>query len=824
MPEAEFFLTPESKVTNPLRPYGVAQIIVGVSFLALAGLVLRAEFPFLRSVVGSRGRVVVATPDGTIRLVVVILAVVVFLAGLPRIGKAFGKIRRILIPPGVPKALDTSEIRGALSQKELQAYAAKSEVSFRLVERLFPHQFPLMTLGLKRFVRRGLREVVRGAMVAVLIGGAYAVFELLPPEIVSLIRPDPGPSLFVFVGILVLGSVIHGAAAARAVPEVVPRTEVVEFKARAHSRERPHEIPDGIQEELESIRRGSETPNRTILSGFEALEGSMQGAGSFKGQIVVENHPKLVEPPLDTSMKLLLVAAVLWQLMALALWFSKPAFVGAAYPIGAQNSALLVSWIAQLAGGVLLLSMGKRMAENAGERLEAFHYRSTGALLEVKGTYTRPSMASEEATPGTECSISGWAASLLTESRGLMGERHVVGMLSDAPAREIEDHVRGWLARFEGDGNRGREAAAAPGPGRGDEAKLQATVAWDPDDMRGLQEAATPGDEDVEPGEDPLVGQLIRNKWKVLKRLGAGSFGTVYKVKDVKGEWIEALKILGVDRITGAEAETARKRFLREAQIMKRLGAESQHIVGLSTYEEDLGAGLIYFLMEFVDGRSLGDVLREEGPLGVDRTVRLALQACDALIVAHEGPEGIVHRDLKLENLMVTTDRTGAEILKVLDFGIARLAERDPDSRLTTVGILGTPGYAAPEQIRAEDVDARTDLFAFGVILYLLLTGRDPWLGNPAGQSTEQIYELMLATDRGEVRPMAEAGRAILPAMERVVMRLLRRDPAERFQSARELKEALRRITAAEESNPDPGSGGGIGDESGRGAQEEQAS
>lgn len=295
--------------------------------------------------------------------------------------------------------------------------------------------------------------------------------------------------------------------------------------------------------------------------------------------------------------------------------------------------------------------------------------------------------------------------------------------------------------------------------------------------------------------EDRLIGTLVRDKWKVLKRLGAGSFGTVYKVQDVTGGWIEALKILGVDRLTGAEAEEMRARFLREAQIMKRLGKDSKHIVGLSTYEEDIEAGMIYFLMEFVEGRSLADALAEEGPFSVERTIRIALQACDGLMAAHEGPEPVVHRDLKLENLMLTMDRAGEETVKILDFGIAKIAEKEADSRLTTVGTLGTPGYAAPEQLRAEAVDGRTDLFAFGVILYALLTGRDPWLGNLAHEPTHQIYELMVATDRANVRPIAEQGPPIPPAMINVVMKLLRRDPAERFQSARELHDALLNIS-----------------------------
>ena len=321
-----------------------------------------------------------------------------------------------------------------------------------------------------------------------------------------------------------------------------------------------------------------------------------------------------------------------------------------------------------------------------------------------------------------------------------------------------------------------------------------ATVKFSPEEVARLIEEEAAAVEQADAEEDRLIGTLLRDKWKVLKKLGAGSFGTVYKVQDVTGGWIEALKILGVDRMTGAEAEEMRARFLREAQIMKRLGKDSKHIVGLSTYEEDIESGLIYFLMEFVEGRSLADALSQDGPFDVDRTVTIALQVCDALMAAHEGPEPVVHRDIKLENLMLTQDRAGEEIVKVLDFGIAKIAEREADSRLTTVGTLGTPGYAAPEQLRAEAVDGRTDLFAFGVSLYALLTGRDPWLGNLAHEPTHQIYELMVATDRAEVRPIGESGASIPPAMVNIVMKLLRREPDQRFQSARELRDALRMV------------------------------
>jgi len=354
----------------------------------------------------------------------------------------------------------------------------------------------------------------------------------------------------------------------------------------------------------------------------------------------------------------------------------------------------------------------------------------------------------------------------------------------------------------------------------------QPTVAWNPDDLpreapsdipwsaeelskMAADEAAA---EQARAQEDPLVGTLLRNKWRVLKRLGAGSFGTVYKVQDVKGGWIEALKILGVDRMTGAEAEEMRRRFLREAQIMKRLGTDSHHIVGLATYEEDIEAGLIYFLMEFVEGRSLADVLEEEGPLPPERVTRLALQVCDALMAAHEGPEPVVHRDLKLENLMLTRDRAGEEMIKVLDFGIAKIAEREADSRLTTVGTLGTPGYAAPEQLRAENVDGRTDLFAFGVILYALLTGKDPWMGRPAYEPTDQIYELMAATDRAQMIPFAKTGVTLPSGLANVVLRLLQREPERRFQSARELSDTLTRLAADRNATVAPPAPSGLED------------
>jgi serine/threonine-protein kinase len=157
-------------------------------------------------------------------------------------------------------------------------------------------------------------------------------------------------------------------------------------------------------------------------------------------------------------------------------------------------------------------------------------------------------------------------------------------------------------------------------------------MAWDSEDIAHAvaEEVAEPAADDDE--VDPLVGTMLKGKWRIDKKLGDGAFGTVYRVEDIAGGWMEALKILRVDKLTGAEGESMKKRFLREAQIMKRLGKESKHIVGLSTYEEDFEAGLVYLVMEYVEGQALADLVTESGPLSVERTVDIALQVCDALI------------------------------------------------------------------------------------------------------------------------------------------------------------------------------------------------
>ncbi|MCE7960468.1 MAG: serine/threonine protein kinase, partial [Acidobacteria bacterium ACB2] len=222
---------------------------------------------------------------------------------------------------------------------------------------------------------------------------------------------------------------------------------------------------------------------------------------------------------------------------------------------------------------------------------------------------------------------------------------------------------------------------------------------------------------------DPLIGRSVSH-YRVEAVLGRGGMGTVYLATDTRLARTVALKLLPSD----AASPARRQRFLREAQAASALdhpGIVTVHDVG-----NDLGSDFI--VMEHVKGRTLREVI-QSGPVAVADALSWVRQAAAALAAAHRA--GIVHRDLKPQNLMLTADGR----LKVLDFGLASVEYAEAGSaettaeRLTSSGaVLGTPGYMSPEQAEGRPVDARTDVFALGVVLYELLTGRAPFRGASA--------------------------------------------------------------------------------------------
>lgn len=276
----------------------------------------------------------------------------------------------------------------------------------------------------------------------------------------------------------------------------------------------------------------------------------------------------------------------------------------------------------------------------------------------------------------------------------------------------------------------------------------------------------------------PLVGSVIADRYKLLSLLGEGGMGAVYKAEHVRMGKALALKLLRGDFARDAGAI---KRFADEAQIVSRLS--HPHTIAVFDFGEIGVAAGLYLAMEYVPGKDLASVLRTEGRLPAPRVITLGQQILGSLAEAHDA--GIVHRDVKPGNVMVTKTRGGEDFVKVLDFGIAKLRDDSGAASVTSVGaIIGTPSYLAPEQARGREVDARADLYAAGAVLFELLAGRPPFVApNPMAVVNAHLHD--------PPPPLQEHAPEVSNAIAEVVHRALSKAPEDRFQSADEMREAL---------------------------------
>jgi serine/threonine protein kinase len=276
----------------------------------------------------------------------------------------------------------------------------------------------------------------------------------------------------------------------------------------------------------------------------------------------------------------------------------------------------------------------------------------------------------------------------------------------------------------------------------------------------------------------PRPGDTIADKYSVVRRLGEGGMAVVYEAIHMRLKQRLAIKVL---RPGMPDFDEVLARFEREAWATAQL--RSVHTARIIDVDM-LPSGLPYIVMEYLEGADLDATLPKTGTMPVDRAVDVVLQVAEAMQEAHS--LGIIHRDLKPSNIFVS-QTGGRELVKVLDFGISKTeTTADPaTSRLTQAGqYFGTPCYAAPEQLRsADEADQRSDIWSLGIILYELLTGGPPFVGT----TTSVIARVM--TD--VIHPPVELRPDLPSGLSGVVMHALRRDPEERFQSMRELSEAL---------------------------------
>jgi eukaryotic-like serine/threonine-protein kinase len=281
----------------------------------------------------------------------------------------------------------------------------------------------------------------------------------------------------------------------------------------------------------------------------------------------------------------------------------------------------------------------------------------------------------------------------------------------------------------------------------------------------------------LEKTDDSLLGQTLTGKYRIEERLSEGGMGTVYRGTHVLMDKTVAIKVL---RPSLAADEKIVARFSREARAASRIS--HPHALSVTDFGEAEN-GVVFLVMEYLSGRTLKDIIRSEGPLPLPRVVEIIRQVGGALDAAHE--QGVVHRDFKSENIMLLSS-SGTDYAKVLDFGIAKIKEPEGsyDPGLTAPDlVIGTPQYMSPEQCsQSPDIDARSDIYSFGVILYEMLVGHVPFTGDsPTAIMLKHLQE---------PAPSVLTERSDLPeAIGRVVARALEKRPEDRYQTVGELVE-----------------------------------
>src|SRR6185503_19128264 len=291
----------------------------------------------------------------------------------------------------------------------------------------------------------------------------------------------------------------------------------------------------------------------------------------------------------------------------------------------------------------------------------------------------------------------------------------------------------------------------------------------------------------LERRDDPLLGQTLASKYLIEKLIKRGGMGSVYLGKHILMDKTVAIKVL---RPSLAMDDDVVRRFSREAKAASRIS--HPHAVSVTDFGESEN-GVVFLVMEYLDGQTLKEIIKSEGQMGLNRAVEIIRQVSGALDAAHE--QGVVHRDLKSDNIMLS-QTNGGDWAKVLDFGIAKIQQTEtPDADITAANlVIGTPQYMSPEQCsQSTTIDARSDIYSLGIIIYEMLAGQLPFTGeSPTVIMMKQVQD---------PPPSILDVRPDLPAtISALISKSLAKQPADRFQKAGELLAALSQAFASDEA------------------------
>jgi eukaryotic-like serine/threonine-protein kinase len=278
-----------------------------------------------------------------------------------------------------------------------------------------------------------------------------------------------------------------------------------------------------------------------------------------------------------------------------------------------------------------------------------------------------------------------------------------------------------------------------------------------------------------------LVGHTLAGRYWISELIGSGGMAWVFRA--TSGPYQVALKVLNPN--IGGDPDTAR-RFRHEAKAAARI----EHPNAIRILDYGIDGEFAYIAMELLDGRELSEILAKEAPLDVWRSVDLTIQVCDVLSAAHQ--VGILHRDLKPDNVIVI-GQPPTEHIKVIDFGLAKVFGRKPggdevSSDLKLQWVVGTPEYMSPEQCRSGKLDQRSDIYAVGVLLYEMVTGKPPF-------DADSALDMMVKHVKDPpTRPSMRAPR-LPPDLEKVILKAINKEPSARYQTARHFQEALLKVS-----------------------------
>ena len=274
---------------------------------------------------------------------------------------------------------------------------------------------------------------------------------------------------------------------------------------------------------------------------------------------------------------------------------------------------------------------------------------------------------------------------------------------------------------------------------------------------------------------DPLTGQTLANRYELIERVGEGGMAVVYRARDGLLGRIVAIKILREQFASDSE-------FLTRFRLEARAAASLSHPNVVNIYDVGEDRGVHYIVMEYVQGRNLKEMIRSRKPMPVAEACAIGLQIARALEAAHQ--RELVHRDIKPHNILIMPDGT----VKVTDFGIAQAAS---SASLTQTGtVIGSVHYFSPEQARGESVDAASDIYSLGVVMYEMVTGRLPFTGdNPVAVALKHLQERPI--------PPSHLNPDVPAALERMILKMLAKEKADRYRSAAQLIQDLRGVKAA---------------------------